>query len=49
MSERFSITCLECGSKNVSVEDSVDYDWEETPYISGCYLQCNDCGNMQNL
>lgn len=46
MKEKFKITCLECGSENVSIETNVEYDYEESPYLTGnYYLQCHNCGN----
>lgn len=39
-------TCLKCGSNDISIEEEIDYDWEENPYTSGYYLQCNSCGNL---
>lgn len=45
MSKKFEITCLNCGSNNVSIEEEIDYDWDEMPYINGYFLRCDDCGN----
>lgn len=44
----FLIKCLNCGSHNVSIQEEVDYDWDENPYVNGYYLFCNDCGNANN-
>lgn len=41
----FEIKCLECGSENVSIQEEIDYDYDETPYTFDVYLMCNDCGN----
>ena len=48
MIDKFIITCLECGSNNVIIQEEIDYDWEEVPYISGHHLRCLDCNN-ENL
>ena len=45
--DRFIIsTCLKCGSNDISIEEEIDYDWEENPYTSGYYLKCNCCGEI---
>lgn len=38
-------TCLLCGSNSISIQEDIDYDYEEEPYVSGYYLECNNCGN----
>lgn len=43
--EGFSITCLKCGSGDVSIAEEIDYDYEEMPYTVGYYLKCNICDN----
>lgn len=45
MREKFKITCLNCGSNNVHIEEEIDYDWDEMPYTSGYFLKCHDCGS----
>ncbi len=45
MDKGFNITCLECGSSDVSIQEDIDYDWDEEPYENGYYLKCNNCGN----
>lgn len=45
MSKGFKIECLECGSNNVYIQEEIDYDWDENPYVSGYHLECGDCGN----
>lgn len=37
--------CLECGSENVSIQEEIDYDYDEIPYTLDVYLVCNECGN----
>lgn len=45
MDKKFKIICLECGSENVDIWEDVDYDCNDMPYITGCYLECRDCGS----
>lgn len=45
MDKGFNITCLECGSNDVFIQEDIDYDWDEEPYVCGYYLKCNNCGN----
>ena len=45
----FTITCNNCGSNNVDLVDDIDYDYEESPYVSGHYLQCNNCGESEDM
>ena len=45
----FEIKCLLCGSTDCEVEDVIDYDWEETPYIDGLMLVCCQCGGEKRL
>lgn len=49
MNKGFKIICLECGNEDVDIEEEIDYDYEENPFVSGYYLKCNntDCGNTQ--
>lgn len=48
MEDRFKITCLRCGSEDVSIKEDIAYDYNENPFITGYYLECNDC-KEQNL
>lgn len=48
MNDEFKITCLQCGSDNVSIEEDIDYDWDENPYLNGYYLYCKNCGANSN-
>lgn len=44
---KFEIKCLSCESTDVSVLQEIDYDYEESPYYTGCYyLKCNSCGQQ---
>lgn len=47
MKNKFKIICLECKSEDVVLEEEIDYDYEENPYVSGYYLECKNCGNYQ--
>ena len=45
MGDKFTIMCNSCGSKNVSIREDYDYDYEENIFPTGnCYLECDDCG-----
>lgn len=48
MKKGFDITCLKCGSKSASIQEEIDYDYEEEPYVSGYYLECNVCKNIDD-
>lgn len=49
MKEKFTIICNSCGSRNVSIVEDYDYDYEENLISTGMYyLQCNDCGEDDN-
>lgn len=41
----FEIRCLACNRTNCTLQEEIDYDWDENPYTSGYYVICNDCGN----
>lgn len=45
----FKIICLECGSENIILREEVDYNWGGCPYVSGHYLECQDCNNTENI
>lgn len=45
--EKFKIICLECGSENVTLEEEIDYDWDENPYTDAICIVCKDCGNIE--
>lgn len=48
----FNITCLECGSGDCSVRTDSDYgfDGEEEYLIDlGQYIECNNCGNREDV
>ena len=45
--EKFKIICLECGSENVTLEEEIDYDWDENPYTDAFTIVCQDCGNFE--
>lgn len=44
MESKFTIKCNSCGGTDVSIVESIDYDWDENPYVTGSYLLCNNCG-----
>lgn len=44
---KFKIICLECGSENVTLEEEIDYDWDENPYTDAICIVCKDCGNFE--
>lgn len=48
MDNKFKIICLECKSENVTLEEEIDYDYEENPYVSGYCIVCNNCGNYKS-
>lgn len=43
MDKLFTITCNSCGSTEVSIVETIDYDWDENPIVVGSHLQCNKC------
>ena len=45
MESKFKIICVECGSEDVYIREDIDYDYDENPYVSGYYLECNNCKN----
>ena len=45
--EKFKIICLECGSENVTLEEEIDYDWDECPFTDAFTIVCQDCGNIE--
>lgn len=49
MEKKFKIVCLECGSEEVIIQEEIDYDYDEYPYVSGHYLECKNCGNCEDF
>lgn len=48
MDNKFTIICNSCGSKNVSIQQEFDYDYDENLFPTGSYhLECNDCGETE--
>lgn len=45
----FKIICLKCGSENVILREEIDYDWDDIPYVSGHYFECQDCDNTTDI
>lgn len=45
----FEIKCLNCGSINIDVHADVDYDYDGNPYIGGYYIECNNCGQVEDI
>ena len=34
---------------NVILQEDIDYDYEENPYVCGHYLKCQDCGETEDI
>lgn len=50
--EGFEIKCLKCGSKDVEIEEDIDWAYdgeEEYPVCVGCSIKCNNCGNSKEV
>lgn len=45
----FEIKCLNCGSINVNCETVLDYEYDESSYISGYEIYCKDCGQREEI
>lgn len=41
----FRVNCALCNSENVELEDEIDYNYDEEPFVWRTYLTCQDCGN----
>ena len=49
MFDKFKIICLECNSEDVYIEEDIDYDYEENPYVVGNNIICRKCGSNERV
>lgn len=50
--EGFELKCLKCGETDISCIADVDYGYDgedEYSFINGYYLECNNCGNCEDI
>lgn len=45
--KEFKIVCLECGNEDIEIDEILDCDVDDKPYLFGYEYYCSKCGNTE--